>query len=87
MSISLYILVLDAKCRRPLVLISKILQNMSNGKQFKEDFMLPLNQFINDNVPVVKDFFDTLVSTLIMQAIIIVPSLILPFKTVSLAYI
>ena len=46
--------------RRSLVLISKILQNLSNGLQFgkKESYMLPFNEFIISNLPQVGDLFD-----------------------------
>lgn len=48
--------------RRPLVLISKVLQNVANGQDFKEDFMLPLNLMIQNNQSNIKAYFDSLSS-------------------------
>ena len=50
------------KARRPLVLISKVIQNLGNGVEFgsKENFMLPLNPFIQEYLPRIESFFDTL---------------------------
>jgi predicted nucleic acid-binding Zn-ribbon protein len=47
---------------RPLVLISKLIQNVSNGVEFggKEGFMIGANTFITNNIERVKVFFDTL---------------------------
>jgi len=55
----------DANSRRALTLISKSLQNLSNGIEFgkKEAYMEEMNTFIRQNLPVVHDFFDK-VSTL-----------------------
>ena len=46
--------------RRGLILISKSIQNLSNGVQFgpKEAFMFPMNQFIIDNLQRVKRFLE-----------------------------
>ena len=52
---------LNPKARRPLVLISKILQNVSNDRDFKEEFMQPLNSFISENSVLAKNFFDEMV--------------------------
>ena len=48
--------------RRGLILISKVLQNLSNGVEFgqKEEYMLPLNPFITENIPMMHRFFDRL---------------------------
>jgi len=56
---------LDQSTRRTLTLISKSLQNLSNGLEFgkKEPFMEEMNSFIRENVPVVNNFFDK-ISTL-----------------------
>eukprot|EP01130_Rhizamoeba_saxonica_P009102 TRINITY_DN3691_c4_g2_i1.p1 TRINITY_DN3691_c4_g2~~TRINITY_DN3691_c4_g2_i1.p1 ORF type:complete len:619 (-),score=134.90 TRINITY_DN3691_c4_g2_i1:69-1877(-) len=55
--------VIDPMARRPLILISKALQNIANGLLFggkKEPFMLPMNEFIQEKITVVEDFFDQL---------------------------
>jgi len=46
--------------RRGLILISKSIQNLSNGVQFgpKEAFMFPMNQFIIENLHRVKRFLE-----------------------------
>jgi len=48
--------------RRPLILISKILQNLGNGVQFgkKEEYMAPLNDLILHYLPLIQQFFDEL---------------------------
>eukprot|EP00735_Rhodelphis_limneticus_P000026 TRINITY_DN1004_c0_g1::TRINITY_DN1004_c0_g1_i1::g.29951::m.29951 TRINITY_DN1004_c0_g1::TRINITY_DN1004_c0_g1_i1::g.29951 ORF type:complete len:772 (+),score=265.22,sp/Q54K32/RGAA_DICDI/31.56/3e-98,RasGAP/PF00616.14/3.5e+03,RasGAP/PF00616.14/4.8e-45,RasGAP/PF00616.14/3.7e+03,RasGAP_C/PF03836.10/5.8e+03,RasGAP_C/PF03836.10/3.6e+02,RasGAP_C/PF03836.10/5.7e-12,IncA/PF04156.9/0.004,IncA/PF04156.9/2.1e+03,IncA/PF04156.9/66,Snapin_Pallidin/PF14712.1/1.5e+03,Snapin_Pallidin/PF14712.1/1.5e+03,Snapin_Palli len=48
--------------RRNLILIAKLLQNLSNGVQFggKEDYMAPLNRFIVENKDKLQDYFDRL---------------------------
>eukprot|EP01114_Cavostelium_apophysatum_P016605 TRINITY_DN4764_c0_g1_i1.p1 TRINITY_DN4764_c0_g1~~TRINITY_DN4764_c0_g1_i1.p1 ORF type:complete len:1204 (-),score=346.33 TRINITY_DN4764_c0_g1_i1:50-3661(-) len=51
---------LDPKLRRPLVLISKLLQNVSNDREFKEEYMQPINSFIATNNEAAKRFFDDL---------------------------
>jgi len=45
---------------RPLVLISKMLQNLSNGIEFgiKESYMIGANRFITDNLDKVRGFFE-----------------------------
>jgi len=51
--------------RRKLVLISKSLQslgNMVNGFK-KEPYMLPMSDFLNDNMEKVKTFFSSLAVT------------------------
>ena len=42
----------SARTRRNLVLVSKVIQTLSNNVRFggKEAFMIPMNAFINDNV-------------------------------------
>lgn len=56
---------LNPACRRPLILVSKILQNLANGVLFgaKESYMLPLNTFLEHNFGRVRQFFDELAST------------------------
>jgi len=51
---------IDANARRTLTLISKCLQNLSNGIEFgkKEAYMEEMNTFIRENLPIVHDFFD-----------------------------
>jgi GTPase-activator protein for Ras-like GTPase/Bacterial Ig domain/Concanavalin A-like lectin/glucanases superfamily len=46
--------------RRGLVLVSKGVQNLSNGVQFgsKEEYMMPMNQFIVSNLHKVRQFLD-----------------------------
>ena len=54
----------DQKSLRTLVLISKLLQSVSNGVEFdgsKEDYMRNLNPFIHRNRLHVAIFFDKLV--------------------------
>lgn len=50
--------------RRNLTLITKVLQNLANGKVFsnKEQFMVTLNPFVEKNLKVVKDYFDDIVN-------------------------
>jgi hypothetical protein len=43
--------------RRPLILISKTLQQISNEMFFSEDHMQSLNTFITDNIPIFQQFF------------------------------
>jgi len=54
--------VIDGVARRALILISKSLQNLSNGLEFgkKEPFMEDMNVFIRDNMPRVQEYFDRL---------------------------
>eukprot|EP01094_Clydonella_sp_ATCC50884_P012750 TRINITY_DN23033_c0_g1_i1.p1 TRINITY_DN23033_c0_g1~~TRINITY_DN23033_c0_g1_i1.p1 ORF type:complete len:1165 (-),score=448.58 TRINITY_DN23033_c0_g1_i1:313-3702(-) len=52
--------------RRHLTLITKALQNISNQRMFNEDFMLPLNDMIEEQIPHVESYLravciDTLV--------------------------
>jgi hypothetical protein len=53
--------------KRGLVLIGKILQNLSNEQRFKEqeDFMSPINVFITENVPKLKEAFQKLAVSLL----------------------
>ena len=48
--------------RRELTLVSKVLQNLANHVMFahKEQFMLPLNPFLESNIPVLDKFYDDL---------------------------
>jgi neurofibromin 1 len=43
---------------RTLLLVAKVLMNMANGVLFgaKEQFMMPLNEFLVANTPLVKGF-------------------------------
>eukprot|EP01130_Rhizamoeba_saxonica_P000081 TRINITY_DN10101_c0_g1_i1.p1 TRINITY_DN10101_c0_g1~~TRINITY_DN10101_c0_g1_i1.p1 ORF type:complete len:601 (+),score=142.25 TRINITY_DN10101_c0_g1_i1:212-2014(+) len=54
--------VIDPKARRPLILISKSLQNIANGLMFgkKEEYMEDMNRFIEENLNRVHNFFDQL---------------------------
>lgn len=49
----------DKEHRRPLTLICKSLQNLSNNIHFgkKESYMLPMNQFIDSNLEKTNKFF------------------------------
>jgi neurofibromin 1 len=49
-----------AACQRVLVLLSKVIQNLSNGVSFggKEEFLVQLNDFINVNASEVRSFLD-----------------------------
>lgn len=53
---------LPDEARRPLILLSKILQNLSNGVKFgiKESYMTPLNDFLESNQTRVHALFDEL---------------------------
>ena len=47
--------------RRCLMLLSKVLQNLANGVQFREDYMGHMNAtFLTDHIPVIQEFFDLL---------------------------
>lgn len=50
--------------RRPLILISKVLQNISNQVEFgdKEEYMTPLNSFISSHFELMQNFFDKLIT-------------------------
>lgn len=45
------------EARRPFILISKTLQQISNEMYFSEDHMMPLNSFITENIPAFQQFF------------------------------
>lgn len=47
---------------RTLLLVAKVLQNMANGIPFggKEQYMMPLNEFLTANTPLVRDFLTEL---------------------------
>ena len=49
---------------RSLMLVAKALQNMANGRMFgsKEPYMIPVNEFIQENIPRAKAFFDAISS-------------------------
>eukprot|EP01103_Thecamoeba_quadrilineata_P007781 TRINITY_DN1760_c0_g1_i1.p1 TRINITY_DN1760_c0_g1~~TRINITY_DN1760_c0_g1_i1.p1 ORF type:complete len:457 (-),score=86.26 TRINITY_DN1760_c0_g1_i1:296-1666(-) len=53
---------LSHSSRRSLILVSKVLQSLTNGVLFgeKEDYMVPLNQFILDNSSRLNQFFTAL---------------------------
>eukprot|EP01099_Mayorella_cantabrigiensis_P007794 TRINITY_DN7061_c0_g1_i1.p1 TRINITY_DN7061_c0_g1~~TRINITY_DN7061_c0_g1_i1.p1 ORF type:complete len:308 (-),score=70.36 TRINITY_DN7061_c0_g1_i1:37-873(-) len=53
---------LEKEARRPLILIGKILQNLSNGVKFgtKETFMQGMNVFIDRNLIPIQNFFDSI---------------------------
>lgn len=54
--------VLLDEARRALVLVSKLLQNLANGKLFgsKEAYMVPMQEFILSHQEEIKQFFDEL---------------------------
>lgn len=56
---------LSASSKRTVMLVAKILQNVANGQEFKEEQMSVLNPFVLENVDNVKTFFDSLVSHLV----------------------
>ncbi len=47
--------------RRTLTLVAKVLQNVSNGVEFgkKEEFMIPFNPLINEQIPRLAAFFES----------------------------
>jgi len=47
---------MNDETRRSLILISKIMQNVVNGLEFKEPYMKSLNQFVKDNSVRLKEF-------------------------------
>eukprot|EP01119_Soliformovum_irregulare_P009379 TRINITY_DN2264_c0_g1_i3.p1 TRINITY_DN2264_c0_g1~~TRINITY_DN2264_c0_g1_i3.p1 ORF type:complete len:1409 (+),score=408.49 TRINITY_DN2264_c0_g1_i3:529-4227(+) len=53
----------EKEAQRVLVLVSKILQNLANGKEFHEPYMIPFNQFLSDYTPLLHHFFDKLTSS------------------------
>jgi len=53
---------LSSDTRRVLVLVSKIIQNISNNREFTEDYMLDLNAFIASSQAVVKRIFDSVMT-------------------------
>jgi len=60
---NIYGVVLDppnSETQRHLLLVAKVLQNLSNGITFgsKEPFMAPLNDFISENLTKLTKFFD-----------------------------
>lgn len=44
--------------RRPLILISKTLQQISNDMYFSEEYLMSINSFITENVPILQSFFE-----------------------------
>jgi hypothetical protein len=61
--------VLLDEARRALVLVSKLLQNLANGKLFgsKEAYMVPMQEFILSHQEEIKDFFDELAVSPFLQ--------------------
>eukprot|EP01102_Stenamoeba_stenopodia_P019729 TRINITY_DN751_c0_g1_i2.p1 TRINITY_DN751_c0_g1~~TRINITY_DN751_c0_g1_i2.p1 ORF type:complete len:501 (-),score=90.90 TRINITY_DN751_c0_g1_i2:243-1745(-) len=57
--------VVDSNMRRGLILVSKILQSLTNGVLFgeKESYMVPLNDFIKEHTSTIHAFFDKLTAT------------------------
>lgn len=46
------------KGQRCLMLLSKALQNLANGVNFREEYMEAMNErFLRNNIPKVKEFF------------------------------
>eukprot|EP01101_Sappina_pedata_P009657 TRINITY_DN569_c2_g1_i1.p1 TRINITY_DN569_c2_g1~~TRINITY_DN569_c2_g1_i1.p1 ORF type:complete len:666 (-),score=164.85 TRINITY_DN569_c2_g1_i1:109-2106(-) len=56
---------LQPEARRALVLVSKLLQNLANGKSFgsKEEYMIPMQEFITKHEDEIKQLFDELSET------------------------
>jgi hypothetical protein len=54
----------STQARRNLVLITKVLQNLSNGRTFsnKEQFMTTLNGYVEKNMASVKQYFDDIIN-------------------------
>lgn len=50
--------------RRNLILIAKVLQNLSNGVEFgmKEPFMIPMNAWLSSRRDTLQDYFDALIA-------------------------
>lgn len=50
----------DLSTSRTLMLIAKIIQKIANLSIFtnQEEFMLPLNKFVDDNIEAMKKFID-----------------------------
>eukprot|EP01080_Neovahlkampfia_damariscottae_P008417 gene8417-242_t len=53
---------LNPQERRNLILISKIVQNLANGYEFKEEYMIPLNDILQKYSDKMNDFFTKIVS-------------------------
>mmetsp|Transcript_32094 Transcript_32094/g.89858 ORF Transcript_32094/g.89858 Transcript_32094/m.89858 type:complete len:784 (-) Transcript_32094:879-3230(-) len=55
---------LPPKAKRALLLISKMLMNLSNGVKFgkKEAYMIPMNDFVDSNEVLIRKFFDRLLT-------------------------
>lgn len=53
--------------RRPLILISKTLQQISNEMYFSEDYMMSLNSFITENIPIFQQFFQDICNTTVEE--------------------
>jgi NADH:ubiquinone oxidoreductase subunit F (NADH-binding) len=53
---------ISAECRRGLVLVSKVIQNLANGVEFgeKEQHMTRINRFIASNMVCAEAFFEVL---------------------------
>ena len=50
----------ERELQRFLILISKVLQNLSNGVYFRESYMENMNNFISKNLPTIRQYFDDL---------------------------
>jgi neurofibromin 1 len=54
---------LSNRVSRNLVMIAKVLQNLGNGLEFaKEEFMICMNDFIKEYLPLISVFFDEFAS-------------------------
>jgi hypothetical protein len=54
---------LSNRVSRNLVMIAKVLQNLGNGLEFtKEEFMMCMNDFIKEYIPLISVFFDEFAS-------------------------
>ena len=43
------------------MLVSKILQNLANGVKFREEYLKSMNEsFLDEKIPVITEFFDTI---------------------------
>jgi hypothetical protein len=51
--------IIQPDVRRALTLVGKVIQNLANEiKEFKEDFMTPLNPFLQANAPRIHEFYE-----------------------------
>lgn len=59
---------ISKKAQRGLILISKIIQQLSNAQSFgggKEEHMVAFNAYISENIPIVKTYLTKLTVCLI----------------------